>query len=73
MATKKQVTEAWERASTIRGKNPDTWRKDEMRNLIRKASYGTQGKYGWKVSTGGSAHGRNLRAQHIEANRKKVG
>ena len=41
--------------------------------LIRKASYGTQGKYGWKVSTGGSAHGRNPRALHIEANRKKVG
>jgi hypothetical protein len=65
MATKKQVMEAWERASTIRGKNPDTWRKDEMRNLIRKASYGTQGKYGWMV------HHRNLRALHIDA--KKAG
>ena len=65
MAMKKQAAEAWERASTVRGKNPDTWRKDEMRNLIRKASYGTQGKYGWTV------HHRNLRALHVDA--KKAG
>jgi hypothetical protein len=28
MATQKQIDFAWENAHTIRGKNPNTWRKD---------------------------------------------
>jgi 5-methylcytosine-specific restriction endonuclease McrA len=77
MVTKKQVEEAWERASTIRGKNPDAWRRDEKGNEIRHASYGTTGAFGWEIdhrkpsSKGGTDHGRNLQALHWEANRKK--
>ncbi len=75
--TKKDIEAAWERATTVRGEDPDVWRRDEQGNLIRWGSYGTEGKYGWEVdhrfpvSKGGSDDGRNLRALQTEANRKK--
>ena len=77
MPSKKQIEHAWEKASTVRRKDPDTWRKDDKRNLIRKGSYGTQGEYGWEVdhknpiSKGGTDSLRNLQALHWEANREK--
>lgn len=77
MATKEQAEGAWERASTIRNKDPDVWRRDEMGNPIRKGSYGTNGEFGWEVdhrnpvSKGGTDHGRNLRALHTPSNRRK--
>ena len=77
MVSKKDVESAWERAATIRGQNPDTWRRDEEGNRIRKASYGTLGDYGWEVdhrnpvAKGGTDNPRNLRALHHEANREK--
>lgn len=77
MATQQQVDGAWDRAATIRGYDPNDWRRDEMGNVIRYASYGTQGKYGWEIdhrnpkANGGTDHGRNLRALHWEANREK--
>ena len=76
--SEKDKQSAWERAQTIRGKNPDTWRKDEMGNTMRKGSYGSvEGDYGWEIdhrkpsSKGGSDHGRNLRALNTQENRKK--
>lgn len=75
--SKKNVENAWNRANVIKNKNPDTWRKDEKGNIIRKSSYGTMGEYGWEidhrnpVSKGGSDHGRNLRALNTKANREK--
>ncbi len=77
IATKKQISEAWERATKPRGKNPDIWRRDCKRRLIRKGSYGTKGEYGWEIdhkkpiSKKGSDHGHNLQAMHWEENRKK--
>jgi len=77
MATEKKVDEAWDRASKVRGKHPAIWRKDEMGNLIRRGSYGTQGEFGWEIdhrfpkSRGGSEHGRNKRALHWRSNRRK--
>ncbi len=77
MVIKKQVEDAWERATKPRGKNSDVWRRDEKRNLIKKGSYGTTGKYGWEIdhknpqSKGGTDHGKNLQALQWEANRKK--
>ncbi len=77
MVSKKDREAAWDRASKLRGKNPDTWRRDELGNLIRKSSYGTKGVYGWEVdhknpeSKGGTDQGRNLRALQWEANRRK--
>ncbi len=75
--TKKDVEGTWDRAATVHGKNPETWRKDEEGNLIRKGSYGTHREYGWEVdhrkpvSKGGTDDPRNLRALHTEENRKK--
>jgi len=77
MATKKQIEEVWDKSSTIRGANPNTWRRDNSGNKIRKGSYGTLGEYGWEVdhkhslAKGGTDNPRNLQALHWEANRKK--
>jgi 5-methylcytosine-specific restriction endonuclease McrA len=77
MAKEKDIEAVWDRAATIRGEDPDTWRRDEHGNPIRWGSYGTHGVFGWEVdhrkpvAKGGSDHGRNLRALHTEANRKK--
>jgi 5-methylcytosine-specific restriction endonuclease McrA len=77
MASQKDIENAWERAQTIRGRNPDTWRRDEAGNIIRYGSYGTTGEYGWEidhrkpVSRGGSEDPRNLRALHWQENREK--
>ncbi len=77
MAKEKQKKHAWEKAKTVRGKNPKTWRRDAEGNLIRLGSYGTFGEYGWEidhknpVSKGGSEHLRNIQALHWKANRSK--
>jgi 5-methylcytosine-specific restriction endonuclease McrA len=77
MVTKKQVEDAWDRAAKVRDKDPDVWRRDEMGNVVRKGSYGTQGEYGWEIdhrrpiAKGGTDHGRNLRILHTPSNRRK--
>lgn len=77
MVSNSKKKKAWEKAKTVRGKNPDTWRRDSKGNVIRQGSYGTKGEYGWEVdhkkpkSKGGSDSTRNLQALHHEANRKK--
>lgn len=77
MATKRQKEHAWENAKPIRGKNPDSWRRDAAGNVIRHGSYGTKGEYGWEVdhknprSKGGTEHLRNVQALHWKANRSK--
>ena len=78
MANKEQVDGAWDRAKSVRGRNPDAWRRDEEGNLIRHGSYGNEGQYGWEVghrnpvSKGGTDNPRNLRALQWEANREKA-
>ena len=77
MANKKQQDAAWAKAKPIRGKNPDTFRRDSQGNKIRHGSYGGTGKYGWEVdhkqpqSKGGSDESANLQALQWEANREK--
>jgi len=53
MPSKREIEKVWDNANTIRGKNPDTWRRDEEGNKLRKGSYGTQGDYGWEVGLWG--------------------
>jgi len=56
------------KSRVIPGYNPDVWRLDAAGNRIRKASYGTQGKYGWEVdhiipkALGGPDHPANYQA-----------
>jgi 5-methylcytosine-specific restriction endonuclease McrA len=77
MVSKKVIEDAWEKAKPIRGKDPDTWRKDDEGNTIRWGSYGTTGDYGWEVdhchpvSKGGTDNPRNLRPLHWQENREK--
>lgn len=77
MASQKKIDQAWEKAKSIRGKNPDAWRKDKHGNKIRKGSYGTQGEYGWELdhkkpsAKGGSNKPKNIQPLHWEENREK--
>lgn len=77
MVSKKDRDAAWDRAATIRGKNPESWRRDELGNPMRQGSYGTEGEFGWEidhrnpVSKGGTDSARNLRALNTKANQKK--
>jgi 5-methylcytosine-specific restriction endonuclease McrA len=77
MPSNKLIDKVWEKATAMRGKNPDAWRKDSKGNTIRKASYGTQGEYGWEidhknpVAKGGTDDLRNLQPLHWEENREK--
>ncbi len=77
MPSQKIINHVWDKAKPIRGKNPDTWRRDAEGNKIRSGSYGTHGEYGWHVdhknpkAKGGSDDPRNLQALHWEANLEK--
>ena len=77
MASKKLVDDVWDKGRSVRGRDPETWRKDEYGNLMRFGSYGTQGEYGWEidhknpVSNNGSDQLRNLQPLHWEENREK--
>jgi hypothetical protein len=44
MASKKVIDQVWNKGKSIRGKNPEVWRRDSEGNKIRNASYGTEGK-----------------------------
>jgi hypothetical protein len=52
MARRKNCDIAWERAVTIRGKNPRAWRRDDGGNRIRYGSFETRGKYAWTLQRG---------------------
>ena len=77
MVTRRQRENAWKRARTIRGKNPNQYRKDRFGNEIYKAAYGKRGKKSWEVdhskpkSKGGTNSPRNLQAMQTSANRSK--
>ena len=77
MVKKSDIEWTWEQAKTIRGKNPNLWRRDEMGKPMYKPSYGTEGEVGWEVdhrrpkAKGGPNHRRNLRALNTTKNREK--
>jgi 5-methylcytosine-specific restriction endonuclease McrA len=77
MATQKEIDSVWDKATPIRGENPDVYRKDPYGNKIRKASYGTQGDFDWEIdhknplAKSGTDTLRNKQPLHWEENREK--
>lgn len=76
--TQKEIDYVWERAATIPGLNPDTYRQDAYGNEIKRSDYGRRdsGK-GWEVdhrkplSEGGTYDLNNLQALHACENAAK--
>ncbi|MCT4559373.1 MAG: HNH endonuclease [Pelagimonas sp.] len=77
MASKSDREHVWNKAKTVRGKNPNLFRRDSQGNEIYKPAYGRNSPKGWEVdhikpkSKGGSDAKRNLQALQTSANRKK--
>ena len=77
MVTKADRGAAWDRASKIRGKNPNLYRRDDLGNRMYKPAYGKGGEAGWEIdhrnpkAKGGTDSPRNLRALNTTANRRK--
>jgi 5-methylcytosine-specific restriction endonuclease McrA len=75
--TQERVQEVWETAQTIRGKDPDQYRRDAAGNVIRRASYGKDSEMGWEVdhkkpvNRDGSDNLRNLQPLQTDENREK--
>ena len=77
MATEYQKQIAWENTKTIRGMNPNLYRRDRFGYQIYKPAYGTHGAQGWEVdhshpkALAGTDSPRNLQAMQTAANRTK--
>jgi len=77
MATKEQKEKVWDKAKTVRGKDPDLYRQDPYGNVMYKPSQGKLSDMGWDVdhikpkSKGGSDAIRNLQALNSTVNRSK--
>lgn len=77
MVSKTEREKAWAKAPTVRGKNPNLYRRDSKGNELYKPSYGKQGVKSWEidhkkpVSKGGSDSQRNLQVLQTKANRTK--
>jgi hypothetical protein len=67
----------WNQPATVRGKNPELHRRDEMGNKVYRPSYGKQGSMSWQidhrraVAAGGTVDRRNLRILQTGANQRK--
>jgi 5-methylcytosine-specific restriction endonuclease McrA len=72
------VDKVWDKGTPIRGKNPDTHRRDALGNELYKPSFGKQGEKSWEmdhikpVNKGGSDSLKNLQPLQTEANREKA-
>ena len=77
MVSERIKNKIWNDASKIKGKNPNTWRKDNCHKTVRRGSYGTNGEYGWHadhkhpVAKGGTNNIRNYQLLHKDSNRSK--
>ena len=77
MAVSSRKDDVWNKAKTIRGKDPAKYRQDPYGNVLYYASYGKDSKMGWEIDhikpreDGGSDHLRNLQALSTRVNREK--
>lgn len=75
--TDERLEQIWEKGSTVKGKNPDLYRKDSYGNLMYKGSYGLYSPMGWNVdhskavANGGTNHLNNLNPMNSRANSAK--
>lgn len=77
-----QIEEAWQRATTIEGVDPNEWRKDPCGAWINKNEYGKQSPYGWSIdhiipkvlfeNNSYDVKSCNRRAMHWENNNSKA-
>ena len=60
------VERVWEKGRPAIARDDIYYRKDEEGNLIRRASYGTRGRFGWQIDriNGGGGNLANLRPLH---------
>ncbi len=47
--SQERLDQIWDKGATIRGKNPDLYRKDIYGNTMYKPSYGKTSEMGWNV------------------------
>jgi len=65
----------WDKAPTVRGKDPDSYRRDPYGNVMYYGSYGKDTAMGWSIdhkkpqSVGGSHALRNLQAMNSIQNK----
>ena len=77
MSNKKKIDAVWNKGKPIRGKNPNTHRRDAAGNVIYKASYGKNSPMGWQVdhiyakSKGGADRLGNMQPLQTKANKRK--
>jgi len=75
--TKGRLDQIWDKGQTVRGRNPDLYRKDREGNVMYKHSYGKLSEMAWEVdhskpvSKGGTDHLNNLQPMNPSANRSK--
>lgn len=72
-----RLNQIWDKGSTIKGKNPNLYRKDIYGNTMYKPSYGKMSPMGWNVdhskpqALGGTDHLNNLQPMNSKANCSK--
>lgn len=75
--SQERLDKIWDKGATIRGKNPDLYRKDIYGNVMFKPSYGKTSEMGWNVDhskpqdLGGTDHLNNLQPMNSRANCSK--
>lgn len=71
------ISKVWSKAATVKGKDPDLYRRDPYNNIMYRHSYGKASEMGWEidhikpVSRGGSDSIYNLQALNTSVNRSK--
>lgn len=75
--TEERLEQIWDKAKTIKGKDPELYRQDKFGNQMYRPSYGKMSDMGWNVdhskpqALGGTDHLNNLQPMNSKANSSK--